>query len=61
MYLIKIYLTNTVIIELNCEQYEVSQNKTTGEVSGYCFKNSNKYISYIDKSNIVAITAEEIK
>lgn len=61
MYLIRIYLTNGVIIDLNCEQYEVSQSRTTGEVSGYCFKNANKCIAFLDKTQIIAVTGEKMQ
>jgi hypothetical protein len=61
MYLIKIYLSNGVIVDLKCEQYEVSQNRTTGHVSGYCFKDANKCIAYLNKTQIIAITGEKIQ
>ncbi len=60
MYLIKIYLTNGTVIDFNCEEYEISQNKATGNVSGYCFKNANKCIAYLDKTQIAVITSEKV-
>ncbi len=61
MYLIKIYLTNGVIIDLKCEQYEISKSAITGEVSGYCFENANKSIAFLNKTQITAITGEKIQ
>lgn len=61
MYLINIYLTNGVIIDLKCERYEISQSRTTGAVSGYCFENSNKNIAFLNKTEIIAITGEKIQ
>lgn len=60
MNLIKIYLTNGVIIDLKCEKYEISQSRTTGEVSGYCFENATKSIAFLNKALIIAITGEKI-
>ena len=59
MNLIKIYLTNGVIIDLKCEHYEISKSATTGEVSGYCFENANKNIAFLNKTQIIAITGEK--
>ncbi|OOM74825.1 hypothetical protein CLPUN_36530 [Clostridium puniceum] len=61
MYLIKIYLTNGVIIDFICENYKISQNRTTGEVSGYCFENADKNIVFLNKTLIIAITGEKIQ
>ncbi|HEX9024851.1 MAG TPA: hypothetical protein VF839_00125 [Clostridium sp.] len=61
MYLIKIYLTNGVIIDFKCEQYEISKSGTTGEVLGYCFENANKSIAFLNKTQIIAITGEKIQ
>lgn len=60
MYSIKIYLSNGVIIDFTCEQYEVTKNRLTGEVSGYRFENASKCIAFLDMSQITAITAEKI-
>ena len=61
MFLINIYLTNGVIIDFKCEKYEIFQSRTTGEVSGYCFENANKNIAFLNKTLIIAITAEKIQ
>ena len=61
MYLIKIYLTNGVIIDFKCEQYEISKSRTTGLVLEYCFKNANKKIEFLNKTEIIAITGEKIQ
>lgn len=61
MYLINIYLTNGVIIDFKCEQYEISKSRATGEVSGYCFENANKNIAFLNKTQIIAITGEKIQ
>lgn len=61
MHLIKIYLTNGVIIDFTCENYKVSQSRTTNEVSGYCFENANKNIAFLNKTLIIAITGEKIQ
>ena len=61
MYLIKIYLTNGVVIDFNCEKYEISKSSVTGEISGYCFENSNKSIAFLNKTQITAITGEKIQ
>lgn len=60
MYLIKIYLTTGAIIDLECEQYEISQSRITEEVIGYCFKNANKCLAFLNKKLIAAITRETI-
>jgi len=61
MYSIKIYLSNGVIIDFKCEQYDVVKNSSTGKVTGYCFENANKDIAFLDKTQIVAITGEKVQ
>ena len=60
MYLIKIYLSNSVIIDFNCEDYKITISSTTGAVSGYCFQHATKSIGFLNKTEIVAITGEKI-
>ena len=60
MYLIKIYLSNSVIIEFNCEDYKITISNTTGAISGYCFKNATKSIGFLNKTEIIAITGEKV-
>ena len=60
MYLIKIYLSNSVIIDFNCEDYNITISSTTGAVSGYCFQNATKSIGFLNKTEIIAITEEKI-
>ena len=61
MYIMKIYLSNGVIIDFKCEQYDITRSSTTGQVTGYCFENSSKNIAFLDKTQIVAITGEKIQ
>ena len=61
MYSMKIYLSNGVIIDFICEQYDIAKSNSTGKVTGYCFENSNKDIAFLDKTQIVAIIGEIIK
>lgn len=61
MYLIKIYLTNGVIIDFTCENYKISQSRTTGEISGYYFENANKNIAFLNKTLIIAIIGEKMQ
>lgn len=61
MFLMKIYLNNGVIIDLNCEHYDIARNISTGKVTGYCFEKASKDIAFLDKTLIVAITAEKIR
>ncbi|MDR3594648.1 hypothetical protein [Clostridium sp.] len=60
MFLIKIYLTSGAIIDFQCEQYEISQSRIAEEVIGYCFKNANKCIAFLNKKTIIAITREKV-
>jgi len=60
MYLIKIYLSNSVIIDFNCEDYKITISSTTGAVSGYCFQSATKSIGFLNKAEIIAITGEKI-
>ena len=61
MYSMKIYLSNGVVIDFKCEQYNIAKSNSTGKVTGYCFENSSKDISFLDKTQIVAITGEKIQ
>ena len=57
----KIYLNNGVIIDLNCEHYDIARNSSTSKVTGYCFEKASKDIAFLDKTQIVAITGEKIQ
>lgn len=61
MYSIKIYLSNGVIIDFQCERYDVTRSNSTSKVTGYCFENSSKNIVFLDKAQIIAITGEKIQ
>lgn len=61
MYLMKIYLSNGVIIDFKCEKYDISKSSSTGKVTGYCFENASKDIAFLDKTQIVSITGEKIQ
>ena len=61
MYSIKIYLSNGVIIDFNCQRYDISKSSSTGKVTGYCFENASKDVAFLDKTQIVAITGEKIQ
>lgn len=61
MYSMKIYLTNGVIIDFECEKYEITKNRSTGEVLGYFFENTNKNIAFLNVGQIIAITGEKIE
>lgn len=60
MYLVKIYLSNGVVIDFTCEQYEITKSRTTGEVSGYRFENASKSVDFLNMSQIVAVTGEKV-
>ena len=60
MYLMKIYLKNGVIIDFECEKYNITKSSSTGEVTGYHFENSNKSIAFLNKTEIIGITGEKI-
>jgi hypothetical protein len=60
MHLIKIYLSNGVIIDFQCKEYEITRSSSTEKVTGYCFEKASKSIAFLDKTQIIAITGEKI-
>lgn len=60
MNLIKIYLSNGVIIDFQCKEYEITRSNSTEKVTGYYFEKANKSIAFLDKTQIIAITGEKI-
>jgi glutathione peroxidase-family protein len=49
-----------VIIDFQCNSYEITRSSSTEKVTGYCFEKSSKSIAFLDKTQIIAITGEKI-
>jgi len=59
MYLMKMYLNNGVIIDLKCQEYDITTSRSTGQITGYSFEKANKSFAFLNKTQIVAITGEK--